>query len=59
MRMSMKPAPGWDWVRVENRVTESHTFELAWWSETEAAGEMALGAGGQQAWGGSEKGEKE
>jgi hypothetical protein len=28
-------APGWD--RLENRGTEAHTFELAWWSEVEAA----------------------
>ena len=59
MRMSTKPAPGWEWDRVENRGTESHTFELAWWSETEAADKAAMGGGAQQAGRGSEKGEKE
>ena len=48
MRMSTKPAPGWEWDRVENRGTESHTFELAWWSETEAADKAAMVAGARK-----------
>jgi len=56
MRMSTKPAPGWEWARVENRGTESHTFELAWWSETEAADNAAMIAGAQQAGGRIRKG---
>jgi hypothetical protein len=52
-------APGGEWDRVENRGTESHTFELAWWSETEAVEKAAMAAGPGQAGRGSDKGEKE
>ena len=59
MHMSTKLAPGGAWARVENRETESHTLELAWWSETEAADNAAMVGGAQQAGKLIRKGEKE
>jgi hypothetical protein len=45
MRRSTKPAPEWEWVRIKDRRTDSHTFELAWWSEVESAEKAVMIAG--------------
>ena len=58
MRVSGRLGPSPEWPRIENRGTETHTFELAWWNDTEPVVIAAI-AGGPEAASGTEEGKQE